>query len=408
MLASLRNNLNLKPHSNNRGSWGNQFQKHQPRYIQPSTFSKTPTWGSSGRDVERKGFGCSDTGKKAVSNSTSFIQNRFTALSNDNEDRDVDSLLELVRKDIESWESSGQWLFSCYSVTREYACVSGLVDISPEELRLEYYNSRAGGNLQHYVESVRQLSNQHRNRMLELKKPNSSARASMITELKKPNQQKAAVGFGGVQPSGFNSSAFTSATASSNTFSFKPDAGLGNVTAAPSFGNSVASTAPPQSGFGTKAADSASVFGNRPAFGAPSDAVASFSAFSSSVSSSAPGISVFGNSSQFGSNTTASSSFGSSASTGAAFGSCVKSTTDAFGGFAATATTTTTTTTTTTDFGAIPIPVSQPQNTPVNGCDALYTPQTQLSAEDLQEFQAKTFTLGKIPLRPPPIELLTG
>ncbi|XP_072139195.1 nucleoporin NUP42 [Mobula birostris] len=396
-------------HSNNRGNWGNQFQKHQPRYIQPSTFSKPPAWGSSGRDVERRGFGSSDTGKKAVSSSSSFIQNRFTALSNDNEDRDADSLLELVRKDIESWESSGQWLFSCYSVTREYACVSGLVDISPEELRLEYYNSRAGGSLQHYVESVRQLSNQHRNKMLELKKPNSSARASMIMELKKPNQQKAAVGFGGVQPSGFNSSAFTSATASSNTFSFKPDAGLGTATAAPSFGNSMASTAPPQSGFGTKAADSSSVFGNKPTFGAPSGTVASFSVFSSSVSSSAPGISVFGNSSQFGSNTTASSSFGSSASTGApissAFGSCVTSTTDAFGGLAATAATTTTTN---TDFGTTPIPVSQPQNTPVNGCDALYTPQAQLSADDLQEFQAKTFTLGKIPLRPPPIELLTG
>ncbi|XP_051871350.1 nucleoporin NUP42 [Pristis pectinata] len=396
-------------YSNNRGSWGNQFQKHQPRYIQPSTFSKPATWGGGGRDVERRGFGCSDTGKKAIANSGSFIQNRFTALSNDNQERDVENLLEVVRKDIEAWESSGQWLFSCYSVSKEYACVSGFLDISPEELRLEYYNSRAGGSLQHYVDSIGQLSNQHRNRMLELKKPNSSARVSMITELRKPNQQKPSVGFGAVQPSTFGSSglASISTTISSNTFSFKPGAELGNATTAPTFGSSTASSTPPQSGFGTKPVVSASVFGNKPTFGAPPGTMASGSVFCSSVASSAPGLSVFGNSAPFGSSKTASSDLGNSAPTSTAFGSTVKATTNASGGTA------TTTTTTANVFGAIPAPVPQPQNTPasnisVNGCDALYTPQAELSADDLREFQAKKFTLGRIPLRPPPIELLTG
>ncbi|XP_067859630.1 nucleoporin NUP42-like [Heptranchias perlo] len=416
-------------YSNNIGSWGNQFQKHQSNYIQPSTFSKPATWGGGGRDGERRGFGGPDTGKKEISSSGSFSQNRFTALSRDDQGNDVENLLEIVRKDIEAWEVSGQWLFSCYSVAKEYACVSGLVDFSPEELRLEYYNTRAGGSLQNYVDSIRQLSNQQRNKMLEIKKPNSSVRISVSTELRKPNQQKPAVGFGGVQTSTFGSSGFASSTVSSNTFSFKPSAGLGNTTTTSGFGNSSAPPVPPLSGFGTKPVSSASAFGNTPTFGAPTSTSASVSAvFGSSATSSTPGTSVFGSSAPFGSNPTASSSFGSSASTCAptasAFGSTVKATTNVFGGNVTTTTnafggnvTTPTNafggnvTTPTNALGGTAVSVSQPQNTPasnnsVSGCDKLYTPRTELSPDDLREFEAKKFTLGRIPLKPPPIELL--
>ncbi|XP_069769986.1 nucleoporin NUP42 [Narcine bancroftii] len=389
---------------NSRGSWGNQFQKHSSRYIQPSTFSKPTTWASTGRDTERRGFGYSDTGKKTVANSGSFIQNRFTVLSHDSQEHDVDNLLEILRKDIEVWESSGQWLFSCYSVAKEYACVSGLVDISPEELRLEYYNSRAGGILQHYVDSIRQLSSQHKNRMLELKKPNSSAGVSVSTEFRKPNQQKLSECFGNVPSSTFNSSGFATSTLSINTFSFKPSAALGNATAAPAFGSST-SSALSQSGFGTKPGP-ASVFGSRPTFGTPAT-ISSFSVFGSSAATSTPSLAVSGNSAPFGSNTTASGGFGSFAPTSSTFGSTVKASAKAFGSTVAAATTTTNV------FGAIPVSIPQPHNIAasnnlVSGCDALYTPQAQLSADDLREFEAKKFTLGRIPLRPPPIELLSG
>ena len=36
----------------------------------------------------------------------------------------------------------------------------------------------------------------------------------------------------------------------------------------------------------------------------------------------------------------------------------------------------------------------------------LFTPQSELTPEELKEFTAKRFTLGQIPLRPPPAELL--
>ncbi|XP_021242043.1 nucleoporin-like protein 2 [Numida meleagris] len=36
----------------------------------------------------------------------------------------------------------------------------------------------------------------------------------------------------------------------------------------------------------------------------------------------------------------------------------------------------------------------------------LFTPKSKLSAEELKQFEAKKFTLGKIPLKPPPADLL--
>ncbi|XP_020392033.2 nucleoporin NUP42 [Rhincodon typus] len=400
-----------------RGNWGNPFQKHQSNYIQPSTFYKPASWGGGGRDVDRRGFGGAETGKKATSSSGGFLQNRFTGLSSDDQDRDVENLLEIVRKDIEAWEISGQWLFSCYSVAKEYACVSGLVDISPEELRLEYYNSRAGGSLSNYADSIRQLSNQQRNRMLEIKKPNSSVRSSMSAELRKPNQQKPATGFGGIQNSTFGSSGFASSSVSSSSFSFKPSVGFGNTTTTSRFGNS----STPLSGFETKPAASSSVFGNSSTFALNTSTPASASgAFGGSATSSTPNASVFGSSAPIGSNSTMGSpGFGGSAPaqapTSSAFGSTVTTTaTNVFGGnviapansFGSKATTATTNV-----FGSAAASVSQSQNipvgnNPVSGNDKLYTPRTELSADDLQEFEAKKFTLGRIPLRPPPVELL--
>ncbi|KAJ8267274.1 hypothetical protein COCON_G00124460 [Conger conger] len=40
------------------------------------------------------------------------------------------------------------------------------------------------------------------------------------------------------------------------------------------------------------------------------------------------------------------------------------------------------------------------------GADQLFTPQGDLSAEELKEFTERRFTLGQVPLRPPPADLL--
>lgn len=56
-------------------------------------------------------------------------------------------------------------------------------------------------------------------------------------------------------------------------------------------------------------------------------------------------------------------------------------------------------------FGGSGLSTSVPASNATD--NALFTPRDQLTKEELEQFQSQKFTLGKIPLRPPPIELLT-
>lgn len=55
-------------------------------------------------------------------------------------------------------------------------------------------------------------------------------------------------------------------------------------------------------------------------------------------------------------------------------------------------------------FGGSSISASLPTSATNN---VLFTPRDQLTKEELDQFQSQKFTLGKIPLKPPPVELLT-
>ncbi|KAM6282905.1 nucleoporin NUP42-like [Porphyrio hochstetteri] len=78
------------------------------------------------------------------------------------------------------WESSGQWLFSSYSPLKEKPNVPGFLDVSPEELRLEYYTRVANGDIQSYLDGVQWLAKEWRNRQQELKDLNASAKAALV------------------------------------------------------------------------------------------------------------------------------------------------------------------------------------------------------------------------------------
>ncbi|XP_074999698.1 nucleoporin NUP42 isoform X3 [Calonectris borealis] len=164
------------------GGWGTANQRYT-NVIQPSTF-KSNTWGGS-RDHGRGFFGSSDFGSSVGSSrSADFSQNRFSALMNsqniaDGYKDEEERLLECVVKDMEIWESSGQWIFSSYSPMKEKPNVSGFPDFSPEELHLEYYNCRANNNIQNYINSVQQLVEQWKNRLLQLKALNASTKAAL-------------------------------------------------------------------------------------------------------------------------------------------------------------------------------------------------------------------------------------
>ncbi|XP_065678039.1 nucleoporin NUP42 isoform X2 [Hydra vulgaris] len=65
----------------------------------------------------------------------------------------------MIRKELQDWAINKVWPFSCFAVQRERNCLSGFVEISPEELRFEAYECKGTG-LQTYLEGVQNLTNQ--------------------------------------------------------------------------------------------------------------------------------------------------------------------------------------------------------------------------------------------------------
>lgn len=284
-------------------------------------------------------------------------------------------------------------MFSVYSPVRKKPNISGFTDISPEELRLEYHNFLTSNNLQSYLNSVQQLVNQWRSRINELKNLNMSTKGALLSDLKDAVSQAApAFGFGSKQAGTFGSPGFPVNNSSSTTvqsFSFKTSPGLAT---APSGNTSVFGSHP---AFGARPSAGSAVSSSIPAFGLgkpEATSAASFSFKSPEASSfGSPGFSGFPApmaTSPFGPATAP--AFGSSV---AAFGSpsphsqtvFAKPCTDVFGGSSISSS----------------VPASSaPDN-------ALFTPRDQLTKEELEQFQSQKFTLGKIPLKPPPVELLT-
>ncbi|NXO02938.1 NUPL2 protein, partial [Rhinopomastus cyanomelas] len=316
------------------GGWSTANQRYT-NVIQPSAFKSVNAWGGS-RD-DRKGiFGSSEFGSMgSTSRDTDISQNRFSALmssqniadgSKDEEER----LLESIVKDMEMWTSSGQWVFSSYSPMKGKTNISGFLDISPEELRLEYYNCNANNSIQDYIKSVQECVAQWKNRVLQLKTLKAPTRAALVAvislSLLKLSELKSGVAqplptftFGGQQTSSIGSS--------SKFLPSKPTEQLSGISASVgahppsnlalihffSAGFPVAAAPaniPPAVGFGTP----------------PAPSTASFSFKTADTA-----------------NTTA---------------------------------------------------------------EKLFTPRGELTAEELKQFEAKRFTLGKIPLKPPPIDLL--
>uniref|UniRef100_A0A673KUY6 Nucleoporin NUP42 n=1 Tax=Sinocyclocheilus rhinocerous TaxID=307959 RepID=A0A673KUY6_9TELE len=267
---------------------------------------------------------------------------------------------DTIQKDMEIWQTSGQWPFSCYSVLP--GKLSGFVEVSPEELRLEYYTGRASGDLQAYMNSVQQLADQWRSRVQELRTMSSSTRISVVRSSQassdtEPSQTSthefgsSASGFGTTSSSsssGFGAGGFGPGSQSSSSFSFAPSKtgfGATNTQHASGFGSGA--FAQPPSGFSAPAASASSFSFAGPAADDKSSAAAASSSVSAFSFKPSPG--------------------GSPApADGGGFG---QSSTRA------------------ADTG-------------------LFSAHSDLTAEELKEFTAKRFTLGQIPLKPPPADLL--
>ncbi|XP_068530285.1 nucleoporin NUP42 isoform X2 [Anas acuta] len=365
------------------GGWGASTQRYSS-VIQPSAF-RSSAWGGS----REHGSG----------RSADFSQNRFSALSSQSLGdgyRDEDEkLLECIVKDMEIWESSGQWMFSSYSPMKDKPNITGFQDFSPEELRLECYNCRANSSAQTYLNSVQQLVKGWKDRLLQLKTLNATTKVALLTELKNTVMQPLpSFGFGGQQTSSFGASSFpvNSSSTSASNFSFKTSSSLFGASSgnAPAFGSSSAGCNPPA--FGAMSSTSIS---HPPAFGNPSaPSAASFSFKLSSEPTSGFGSSGF---SGFGSSSTVNSSSSTPLPAFGAFNAAAQASpshsNSTLFGQAATA----------SGHNVTPVP-----SVLTNGgtADKLFTSKSELTAEELKQFEAKRFIMGKIPLRPPPLELL--
>ncbi|XP_005377450.1 PREDICTED: nucleoporin-like protein 2 [Chinchilla lanigera] len=372
-------------------SEGNTTSQKYSNIIQPSSFSKSTPWGGS-RDQEKPSFSSFDS-KASTTRNTGFglSQNPFASPSSE-EQKDEKKLLEGIIKDMEIWESSGQWMFSVYSPVKKKPSISGFTDISPEELRLEYQNFLASNNLQSYLNSVQQLINQWRNRINELKNLNTSTKVALLSDLKdEANHAAPTFGFGSRQAGTFGSPGFpvsNSSTTIPQNFSFKTNPGIvavpdgsPSVFGAPlAFGampssSSASSTSTPNFRFGKPEITSAASFSFKSPTASSFGSLA-FSGFPASVAAGpfgAPGAPAFG-----------------SGSSVAGFGSPGSPSHTAFSKPS-------------NDSRATSLTASSVTVTTDN---LLFTPKDQLTAEELEQFQSKKFILGKIPLKPPPVELL--
>ncbi|TRZ18434.1 hypothetical protein HGM15179_008675 [Zosterops borbonicus] len=248
------------------------------------------------------------------------------------------------------------------------------------------------------IDAVQKLALQWKNRLLQLKALNASTKAALLSAFKTTGTQPApAFGMGGQQSSGFGMSTFpvSSSSTSASSFSFKTTSSLvsstssgsspaaGSSSAAanpPAFGTMSSPSAPQSIGFGSPAAPSAASFSFKTAATAGGFGTSGFSGFGSAAavnSASTTPLPAFGAFSA----TTASSG---SPLSGALFGQSVSASGHAGTSASAAAT-----------------------NSSL-ASEKLFTPKSELSAEEWQQFEAKEFTIGKIPLKPPPLELLNA
>ncbi|XP_061673697.1 nucleoporin NUP42 [Syngnathoides biaculeatus] len=364
------------------GGYGNRVwvnpSQQKGGFNQQQSTRGSDQWGGRGHDVKSSEFSFSS-------------QNRFSALNNNNNferggggreaavagEEDDEQKLENIQSDIKTWESSGQWGFSCYCNFKTQ--LSGFSDLSPEELRLEYYSTKASGNMQSYLNGINLLLSQWRSRIQELLLMNPGTRAALLAELKNPAHQAPSSGFGSA-PAGFGSSSFASeskgfgaAPIQASSFSFgSPASGFGSSStpaSAPGFGSAISAA----TGFGAPSSSSG--------FGSDAPSAASFS-FASSSSNKPPGSSSgFGSASGFSFSSTANSNNNNKGAFGSGFG---------FGAPA----------------GSVFGQSSAAASSAGGASDSLFSPESELTPEELDQFKAQRFTLGRIPLKPPPAQML--
>lgn len=356
-----------------------------------------------------------------------------------------------------TWEGGKMWPFTCIAVDKDMDNLPGFEDISPEELRLEAYEALKAGNIKPYVQKVAVAFNQLSTQRQELKNPNVTLKQKLITFIDDCKRKGFRAGShvslfsesgssGGLFSSG-GGGLFGSGESSSSSGPFGQSSGsnfgqsggqslfgqntgqsslFGQSTTSQTglFGKSTAQSTPGQTGlfgkgatqsvFGQTGSESVvghgafvqreparSVFGQsqtpgeqRTIFGQPipQDNQNTRTVFGQPV----PQTGLFGQNSPFGG-----TGFSTPQSTGAASSNLFQTSTPTTSLFGKSITAVPP-----ESFGATASPIQGQTTTQASGeTTSVYTPMDKLTADEIEQFRAPTFTLGKIPTKPPPKEL---
>ncbi|XP_042738816.1 nucleoporin NUP42-like [Lagopus leucura] len=148
--------------------------------VQPPVLTKSSSGGSRDGGGFSGASGVGAAGKKGAVSSQKASSVLSSANPADDYRDEQQRLSDWVAEDMATWESSGQWIFSCYSPEKGKPNVSDFPEISPEELRLGYYTCSAKEGTGLYINAVHQYVQQWRNRLQELKALNAWRTALML------------------------------------------------------------------------------------------------------------------------------------------------------------------------------------------------------------------------------------
>lgn len=115
-------------------------------------------------------------GQKPVSGS------RYDQLQDESgQESEADAMIQTVKSDIKTWAGSSMWPFSSYSFAKGHACIDGLPDVSPEEMRVIYLLHR-----QQYQSIWNELETNYCKRKDELFEMSDAERQTLIVQM--PNR----------------------------------------------------------------------------------------------------------------------------------------------------------------------------------------------------------------------------
>ncbi|XP_006816267.2 LOW QUALITY PROTEIN: nucleoporin NUP42-like [Saccoglossus kowalevskii] len=397
------------------------------------------------------------------------MQNRYSPLDQSSSTSqhapsvDRQQILETVKKDMEEWLQSGMWMFSSYGFSKSQKSLAGLEDTSPEELRYFTYEAREAGKWNQYSQVITQSVLEVTKRRNDLKFPDAAIKTKIIqvyigntnirTVFSSPLSTHAILsGSDGIQAENTistivhlwvlpvklllfleakehetNTTIFGNQSATSTLFGNQPAATtntvFGNQPAATTstlFGNQPAATT--NTLFGNQpAATTSTLFGNQPAattstlFGNQPAATNNNvfgnqpAATTSTLFGNQPAATnnnVFGNqpaattSTLFGNQPAATTSTlfenQPAAASSTIFGNPPASGSSVFGSTASISQTP----------GLFGNPPQTAEFVTSTASDSLYTNISDLTDAERGQFESKTFTLGRIPVRPPPREMI--